>query len=59
MCGGGGGGGGGGGEGGGAGYVKIVMTGMFGPNFSYKLTKNHTLFVSFALKSIRSLCQLT
>ena len=25
-------------EGGGAGYVKIVMTGMCGPNFSYKLT---------------------
>ena len=23
---------------GGAGYVKIVMTGMCGPNFSYKLT---------------------
>ena len=29
---------GGGGGGGGAGYVKIVMTGMCGPNFSYKLT---------------------
>ena len=28
----------GGGGGGGAGYVKIVMTGMCGPNFSYKLT---------------------
>ena len=27
-----------GGGGGGAGYVKIVMTGMCGPNFSYKLT---------------------
>ena len=26
------------GGGGGAGYVKIVMTGMCGPNFSYKLT---------------------
>ena len=28
----------GGGGMGGAGYVKIVMTGMCGPNFSYKLT---------------------
>ena len=26
------------GGGGGAGYVKIVITGMCGPNFSYKLT---------------------
>ena len=26
------------GGGGGAGYVKIVMTGLCGPNFSYKLT---------------------
>ena len=26
------------GGGGGADYVKIVMTGMCGPNFSYKLT---------------------
>ena len=26
------------GGGGGAGYVKFVMTGMCGPNFSYKLT---------------------
>ena len=41
--------------GGGAGYVKIVMTGMCGRN----LHKNHTLLISFALKSIRSLCQLT
>ena len=29
---------GGGGKGGGAGYLKIVMTGMCGPNYSYKLT---------------------